>query len=211
MPAPIQRHIARHRAAKAVWSVIVSLDRHNGPRAASAMAFDAFLSLIPLAYASAIVRYRLADVEVIVKRALVYAAALAAILGIYSLLLRFASDAVFDGGQHNNRVIALLATLVVVLLASPVKNAIQAALDRAFYRDRYDYRRALVGFARDLNSDLDLERLGERLIARITETLLVDRMMILVANEQTGDFEPLRTAGFAVAPPGVKGSLGLNW
>jgi PAS domain S-box-containing protein len=168
------------------------------------------LTLIPLAFASAIVRYRLADVEVIVKRALVYAAALAAILGIYSLLLRFASDAVFDGVPHNNRVIALLATLVVVLLASPVKNAIQAALDRAFYRDRYDYRRALVGFARDLNSDLDLERLGERLIARITETLLVDRMIILVADEQTGDFEPLRTAGFAVPPPGVKRRSGIG-
>ncbi|WP_437996717.1 YihY/virulence factor BrkB family protein [Sorangium sp. So ce185] len=49
MPSAIRRHIERHRAAKAVWSVIVSLDRHNGPRAASAMAFDAFLSLIPLA------------------------------------------------------------------------------------------------------------------------------------------------------------------
>ncbi|MGK4000440.1 YihY/virulence factor BrkB family protein [Sorangium sp. So ce1024] len=49
MPAPIWRHIERHRAARAVWSVIISLDRHNAPRAASAMAFDAFLSLIPLA------------------------------------------------------------------------------------------------------------------------------------------------------------------
>ena len=37
-----------------------------------------------------------------------------------------------------------------------MKNAIQNALDRVYYRDRYDYRRALVGFARDLNSDLDL-------------------------------------------------------
>ena len=54
-------------------------------------------------------RYRLADVEVIVKRALVYGAALAAILGIYSLLLSFASDAVFTGAQSYNRVIALLA------------------------------------------------------------------------------------------------------
>jgi len=168
------------------------------------------LSLIPLAFASAIVRYRLADVEVIVKRALVYAAALGAILGIYTMLLRFAGDAVFSGTQNHNRVIALLATLVVVLLASPVKNAIQAALDRAFYRDRYDYRRALVGFARDLNSDLDLERLGERLVARITETLLVDRMMVLVADETSGDFHPLRTAGFAVAPPGVKRRSGIG-
>ena len=33
----------------------------------------------------------------------------------------------------------------------------QNALDRVFYRDRYDYRRALVGFARDLNSDLDVD------------------------------------------------------
>jgi PAS domain S-box-containing protein len=168
------------------------------------------LSLIPLAFASAIVRYRLADVEVIVKRALVYVAALAAILGIYTLLLRLSSDAVFSGAQQHNRVIALLATLVVVLLASPVKNAVQAALDRAFYRDRYDYRRALVGFARDLNSDLDLERLGDRLVARITETLLVDRMMVLVADEVTGDFEPLRTAGFAVSPPGVKRRSGIG-
>ena len=46
------------------------------------------LSLIPLAYACAIVRYRLMDVEVIVKRALVYAAAIAAIVAIYAVLLQ---------------------------------------------------------------------------------------------------------------------------
>jgi hypothetical protein len=65
--------------------------------------------------------------------------------------------------------------------ASPLKNAIQAALDRAYYRDRYDYRRALVGFARDLNSDLDLLRLSERLVHRVMETLVVDRMALLLA------------------------------
>ena len=48
------------------------------------------LGLIPLAIASAIVRYRLMDVEVIIKRGLVYAAALAAIAAIYAVLLRAA-------------------------------------------------------------------------------------------------------------------------
>ena len=156
------------------------------------------LSLMPLAFASAIVRYRLMDVEVIVKRALVYGAALSAIIAIYALLLRLASDTVFDDTQQHNRVIAVLATLVVLLVASPVKNAIQAALDRAFYRDRYDYRRALVGFARDLNSDLDLNRLSARLVTRVTETLLVDRMVLLLGDESSTDFEPIRTAGFTV-------------
>ena len=59
-----------------------------------------------------------------------------------------------------------------------MKNAIQTGLDRVYYRDRYDYRRALVGFARDLNSDLDLFRLSERLVHRVTETLVVDRMAL---------------------------------
>ena len=140
------------------------------------------LGLVPLAFASAIVRYRLMDVEVIIKRGLVYAAAVAAIAVIYAVLLRAASAVFFGGSQQHNSVIAMLATLVVVLLARPVKNAIQTTLDRAYYRDRYDYRRALVAFARDLNSDLDLQRLSERLVARVTETLVVDRMALMLGQ-----------------------------
>ena len=49
---------------------------------------------------------------------------------------------------------------MIVLLAQPVREAVQNALDRMFYRDRYDYRRALVAFARDLNSDLDSSALA---------------------------------------------------
>jgi hypothetical protein len=162
------------------------------------------LGLVPLAFASAIVRYRLMDVEVIIKRGLVYAAAIAAIAAIYGILLSIAG-AVFLGGQdERNPIIALLATMVVVLLSRPVKNAIQTALDRVYYRDRYDYRRALVGFARDLNSDLDLFRLSERLVHRVMETLVVDRMALLLApltSGRDGEFVAIAHAGFAGEPP----------
>jgi two-component system NtrC family sensor kinase len=162
------------------------------------------LGLIPLAFASALVRYRLMDVEVIIKRALVYAAAVAAIAAMYSVLLKLAREAFFSGNETNNSVIALLATLVVVLLSRPVKNAIQTGLDRVYYRDRYDYRRALVGFARDLNSDLDLLRLSERLVHRVMETLVVDRMALLLAPVSAGrdgDFAAIAHIGFASPPP----------
>ena len=72
-----------------------------------------------------------------------------------------------------------------MLLARPVKESVQNALDRAFYRDRYDYRRALVAFARDLNSDLDVVRLSQRLVARIVETLVVDRMALMLCATGT--------------------------
>ncbi|MBP1633592.1 MAG: zraS 2 [Acidobacteria bacterium] len=153
------------------------------------------LGLIPLAFASAIVRYRLMDVEVIVKRSMVWAAAIAAISAAYAVLLRLVTWAFLPGSRAPNTVLAVLATLIVVLLARPLKNAIQATMDRAFYRDRYDYRRALVGFARDLSSDLDLARLSGRIIGRVTETLLVDRMAVLLWDERAGEFTSVRTAG----------------
>src|ERR1051326_705455 len=166
------------------------------------------LGLIPLAFASAIVRYRLMDVEVIIKRALVYAAALAAIAAMYAILLRLAGIVFFQhAGQRSNPVIALLAALLGVSLSRPVKTAIQAGLDRVYYRDRYDYRRALVGFARDLNSDLDLLRLSERLVQRVTETLLVDRMALMLApassSGESPEFVTIAHAGFPDVPPSL--------
>ena len=116
---------------------------------------------------------------------------LAAIAAIYAVLLqagRLSSSAATP--TSTTRIIALLATLVVVLLSRPVKNAIQTALDRVYYRDRYDYRRALVGFARDLNSDLDLVAAERAPGARIIETLVVDRMALMLApvDRSDGDF-----------------------
>src|SRR5262245_61991030 len=154
------------------------------------------LGLIPLAYASAIVRYRLLDIEVIVKRLLVYAAALAAMVGIYAVLLEAVQRTFLNGNAGNQWMLAFLATLVAVLLTPPVKTFVQNMLDRAFYRDRYDYRRALLGFARDLNSDLDLDRLAERLVSRVVETLLVDRMALLLEEEVTPHFGSMWASGF---------------
>src|SRR6185295_728048 len=100
-----------------------------------------------------------------------------------------------------NWIIAVLATMVVVLLAQPVKDAVQDALDRVFYRDRYDYRRALVAFARDLNTDLDVVRLSQRLVSRIVETLVVDRMALMLADERLGDFAAIGDFGFSEPVP----------
>jgi two-component system, NtrC family, sensor kinase len=168
------------------------------------------LGLIPLAFASAIIRYRLMDVEVIIKRSLVYVAAISAMATAYAILLRLAGWIFPHQARGYNTVVAALATTVIVLLARPVKDMIQSALDRVFYRDRYDYRRALVGFARDLSTDLDVARLAERLVARVTETLVVDRMAVMLRADETGDYRALRSSGFAAPPPRLNSLSGIG-
>jgi len=159
------------------------------------------LGLVPLAFASAIVRYRLRDVEVIIKRGLAHTAFLAASGLLYLALRKTVGFFFADDTDPHNWVVAALATMVVVLLAQPVKDAVQNALDRVFYRDRYDYRRALVGFARDLNTDLDVVRLSQRLVTRVVETLVVDQMSLMLADERLGDFHSIGDFGFQHAVP----------
>ena len=166
------------------------------------------LGCIPLAFASAMVRYRLMDIEVIVKKALVVAAVGLLLVIFYSVTIRLV-EMVVGTGQEGTSFWALLTTLLVVLVAPSLKNAIQSGLDRLYYRDRYDYRRALLNFARELNTELDLERLSSRLVERIRETLGVDRMALYLPSDlddPEGRFLVTAHEGFGDWPPPVIGA-----
>jgi two-component system NtrC family sensor kinase len=162
------------------------------------------LGAVPLAFASALVRYRLMDIEVIIKRAFGVLAVVLVLALIYLGTLQLVG-AILGTDSERSSFWALLATLVVALVAPSLWNAIQTALDRLYYRDRYDYRRALVAFARDLNSDLDLERLSRKLVDRVRDTLGVDRIALYLHAEGSSPrwFLPGTVAGFEAAPPAI--------
>ncbi len=151
------------------------------------------LALIPLSFAYAIVKYRLMDVEVIFKRGVVYTLATSAVVLLYFALFILGTN--YFVGDTYSTIIALAATMVVVLLFSPIKSRIQVAIDRLFYRESFDYRRALREFSRDLNSHLDLDRLSARLVERIRDTFEVENVALLVPGDDRGDLEVLAGDG----------------
>jgi hypothetical protein len=63
-----------------------------------------------------------------------------------------------------------------------------------------------VAFARDLNTDLDIVRLSQRLVSRVVETLVVDRMALMLADERSGDFEAIGHHGFTDSVPRLERS-----
>ena len=124
--------------------------------------------LIPLTLAYAIVRYRLMDVDIIFRRGYAYTLAtlcvLAAFYGIGLRLGSLVNQSFKDLGNTG----LMTVMLITAFLFQPIRNWIQERLDMHFYRDRYDYRRTLVEFARELGSETDLDTMlasvGERLL-----------------------------------------------
>jgi len=144
----------------------------------------AVLSLVflPLTFGYAIVRYRLMDVDIIFKRGMAYTLATAAIVGVYFGAIGAAAEIVHTRIPSAGPAGLVIAIVITALLFEPVKKWIQERLDRFFYRKRYDYRRTLVEFGRDLSSETDLDKMFTAVIDRLSRTLLVDKVAIFVAD-----------------------------
>src|SRR6185503_12428867 len=74
--------------------------------------------------------------------------------------------------------------LVAAFLFQPVRNWIQERLDKYFYRDRYDYRRTLVEFARELSSETNLDAMLSAVAERLMHTLSIRHLAFFLAEEQ---------------------------
>ena len=78
----------------------------------------------------------------------------------------------------------MLAIVVTALLFDPVRKWIQERIDQFFYRTRYDYRKTLIEFGRELSSETDLDKMLRSVVDRLSRTLLVDRMAIFLSASE---------------------------
>ena len=140
------------------------------------------LALLPLTFGYAIFRYRLMDVDLIFKRGVVYTLAAAIVVGLYFGLVAGVALLVHNWQPSSGPMGLILAVVVTALLFDPVRKWIQDRIDQFFYRTRYDYRRTLLEFGRELSSETNLNALLSLVMDRLSRTLAVDHIAIFLAS-----------------------------
>ena len=145
---------------------------------------------VPVAVTFAILRYRLYDIDILIRRTLIYAMLSAALLVTYLVgvaLIQFALAPITSG----NGLAVAISTLTVVALFQPLRRRIQTNVDRRFYRQKFDAALTLDHFASRLREEIDLDALQVELLGVVGDALQPAQVSLWLRDRQN---RPPRTA-----------------
>ena len=150
-------------------STLGVLDGPNG-NTIGGMLFMVSMVSLPLTIAIAILKYRLYDIDVVINRALVYAA-LTAILAAAYVALVFGFQALLSPFTAESDLAIAGSTLAVAAFFRPVRARSQRVIDHRFYRRKFDAQRTLEEFNAQLRDEVDLQALSTSLEVGVQDTM----------------------------------------
>src|SRR6185436_17212695 len=158
------------------------------------------LLCFPLALFAAIYRYHLFGIELVMRRSLIYATLTGAVILVFYAALGaggFLFSRLVEGGERSAWVVSA-STLLLGLLVSPLRRALQRLIDRRFFPERQALRRRLVALAGELPALGRLPRMGQHLVARLTGIFGARSATLLIADPETGLLSLLSATGEGV-------------
>jgi len=125
-------------------------------------------------------RYRLYDVDLIIRRTAVYGLLTGALALIYfgSVIVMQSIAQGLTGQAGDSPLIIVASTLLIAAVFTPLRRRLQNAIDRRFYRRRYDAARTLAQFAQRARDEVELEALSGELVRVVHETMQPDRVTV---------------------------------
>ncbi len=170
-------------AAIVYWTTALSLLEKPRPEWLDSL-WSPLLLCYPVTIFVAIYRYHLFDIELVVRRSLVYATLTGSlVLAFYAALGAGGAlvSGLIGGGRHTVWVIAG-ATLVLGMLFTPLRIFLQRLIDRSFFPERYALRHRLINLAGDLAAQGKLPVMGKYLVERLCEVFAVRTATLLLAE-----------------------------
>jgi hypothetical protein len=141
---------------------------------------------VPLGFTLAILRYRLWDIDIIIRRTLLYSVITAILVGIYfgSIVLTQSIFVVLTGQQSSLAVV--ISTLAIAALFTPIRNRLQLFIDRRFYRRKYNAQKTLDQFSMTVRDEIDIDGLEKALLEAVKETVQPESVMLWLQMPSEG-------------------------
>ncbi|MEK6571477.1 MAG: SpoIIE family protein phosphatase, partial [Bacteroidota bacterium] len=131
------------------------------------------VAAIPFSFGYSIFHYRLMDIEIVVKRSLIYGIITATVAAIYLGIVFGIGSLLPDVIGQNNPVLIIAGIVIIALVFDPLKQRVQRLVDRQFYRERYNYQKALVEFSQVLPTLMNLDEIMESVTSSILNRMHV--------------------------------------
>ncbi len=157
-----------------------------------------FVLLIPISFAFSILKYQAMNVDVVINRSLVYTLLTGFILGVYLLVAGLLGNILYKLTGYEGSLFPILATLAAAVLFTPAKNRIRTLVDKTFYRVRYDYRKAIQEFTRQVDRAFTQNQLLDLLLKKIDFLLAVKRSLIFLKSKGPDEPEIAGSDGFSL-------------
>ena len=142
---------------------------------ASFLFYQLVILALPITFFIAIQRHRLYDIDTIVNRALVYGSVTVVLAAAYAgciiALQAISRTLVPIPGGSDEPITIVISTLLIAALFRPLRRRVQRAVDRRFYRTRYDARKAVEAFGATLRQEVDIASFRERLLRVVQQTM----------------------------------------
>lgn len=126
---------------------------------------------IPVSVGISILYYRLFDIDLIIRRTLVYGLLTASLALVYfsGVVLM---QSIFESVTRQQSTIAvIISTLAIAALFNPLRRRIQTAIDQRFFRQKYNADRIVEDFSARLRYEVDLDEISTHLLKVVEETL----------------------------------------
>ncbi len=155
--------------------------------------------------AVAILRHHLMNIDVIVKKTVIYTILSTFVIGIYVAIILVFETIFRSLTGEVSLVEKIIAGIIIAVTFQPVRLLIEKAVDKLFFRDKYDYQESLARFTRSLGSVLDLRELVN-LIASIAGIVRAKSLAVLLRDEELGRFKAVSSTGL----PGEFQAVGMD-